>query len=80
MPTPSQEMMKGQSDWGTPSGAIVELPIDHYISERIRLSISLPGGLLRTIDSSTRTYHIRGSVSVTKAAQEGTKEHGGLDR
>jgi hypothetical protein len=74
VPTPGQEIMKGQSDWGTPSGAIVELPVDHYISERIRLSISSPGGLLRTIDSSTHTYHIRGPVSVTKAAQEGAKE------
>ncbi len=56
--------------------AIVDVDVAKYLSKPIRLNVSLPEGLVRSIDEYARAHHLTRSGFLAKAAQEAMKEQG----
>ncbi len=50
--------------------AIIEVDVEKYLSRPVRLNISLPEGLVRTIDAYTESHHLTRSGFLAKAAQD----------
>ena len=50
--------------------AIVEVDVEKYLSKPVRLNISLPEGLVRTIDAYAEAHHLTRSGFLAKAAQD----------
>ncbi len=50
--------------------AIVEVPVEKYLSKPVRLNVSLPEGLVRSIDDYAQAHHLTRSGFLAKAAQE----------
>jgi predicted RNase H-like HicB family nuclease len=53
--------------------AIVEVDVEKYLSKPVRLNVSLPEGLVRSIDEYARVHHMSRSGFLAKAAQEAMK-------
>lgn len=54
--------------------AFVEVDVEKYLSKAVRLNISLPEGLLKTIDEYANSHHMTRSGFLAKAAQSAMKE------
>jgi predicted RNase H-like HicB family nuclease len=50
--------------------AIIDVDVEKYLSKPVRLNISLPEGLVRSIDSYAQAHHLTRSGFLAKAAQE----------
>lgn len=50
--------------------AIVEVAVEKYLTQSVRLNVSLPEGLVRSIDNYAQTHHLTRSDFLAKAAQE----------
>lgn len=50
--------------------AIVEVDVEKYLSKPVRLNVSLPEGLVRSIDAYAQAHHMTRSGFLAKAAQE----------
>ncbi|SHM05090.1 Predicted nuclease of the RNAse H fold, HicB family [Nitrosospira sp. Nsp11] len=53
--------------------AIVEVDVGRFLSKPVRLNISLPEGLVRSIDEYASAHHMTRSGFLAKAAQEAMK-------
>jgi metal-responsive CopG/Arc/MetJ family transcriptional regulator len=51
----------------------VEVDVEKYLSKAVRLNISLPEGLVRSIDEYARAHHMTRSGFLAKAAQDAMK-------
>jgi predicted RNase H-like HicB family nuclease len=54
--------------------AIVDVDVSKYQSKPVRLNISLPEGLVKSIDEYAKAHHLSRSGFLAKAAQEAMKE------
>lgn len=54
--------------------AIVEVNVEKYLPKAVRLNVSLPEDLVRSIDEYARAHHMTRSGFLAKAAQEAMKE------
>jgi predicted RNase H-like HicB family nuclease len=54
--------------------AIVEVDVERYQTKPVRLNISLPEGLVKSIDEYARAHHLSRSGFLAKAAQDAMKE------
>lgn len=50
--------------------AIVEVDVEKYLSKPVRLNISLPEGLVRSIDDYASSHHMTRSGFLAKAAEQ----------
>jgi predicted RNase H-like HicB family nuclease len=64
---------KANPDLAEAVWAIVEVDVEKYLSKPVRLNISLPEGLVRSIDEYARTHHMTRSGFLAKAAQDAMK-------
>lgn len=53
--------------------AIIDVDVEQYLSKPVRLNISLPEGLVRSIDEYASAHHMTRSGFLAKAAQEAMK-------
>ncbi|ODT67269.1 MAG: hypothetical protein ABS69_18125 [Nitrosomonadales bacterium SCN 54-20] len=64
---------KANPDLADAVWVIVEADVEKYFSKPVRLNISLPEGLVRSIDEYARTHHMTRSGFLAKAAQDAMK-------
>ena len=50
--------------------AIVEVDVERYLSKPVRLNISLPEGLVRSIDAYAESHHLTRSGFLAQAAEQ----------
>lgn len=50
--------------------AIIDVDVEKYLFKPVRLNISLPEGLVRTIDAYTQAHHLTRSGFIARAVQE----------
>jgi predicted RNase H-like HicB family nuclease len=54
--------------------AFVDVDVEKYLSRPIRLNISLPEGLVRSIDEYAQAHHLTRSGFLAKAAQQAMQD------
>lgn len=64
---------KANPDLADAVWAIVEVNVEKYLAKPVRLNISLPEGLVRSIDEYASAHHMTRSGFLAKAAQEAMK-------